>query len=711
LLQQYTYASVAWRELPELEAAQHLTALSFLDPSQAEQWLAGSGPGAHANLDSEWYVAMRRRIEDQSMDAAHDVATRLVAILGSRALSGFVAGVETLALAGLAADEADAVVDRLLDIETGPERLTRLLVLDDTSQLVRRGPVYQRIEASKRVQAILCVAVGPMAGNDRRLRLPWSLGGFQGHGVLWAGDSRGIDWRMTPGAVAKSHAIGGTTGLDLLVKLLSVDVVFDWVRQRLDHVSGHVACPGLRLVPAGDEARLFSAALASAIHVETGAGTGFEGPFASLLPDAAGGTSLDPGGQLATYRDEVIRHVAESARALSAMGALGSPFGGGNASFRTAVIDVHDALARLRDLAIRLLSEASTTGELATSQQWLLAGAGVRLAAAPAPWGSGRYAEAEESAVYRAVAAAIRGGDLPGLVSRRLAATAREARRQGSASYLPQVDRVCPAELLTRLGSPPERLSRRSRARISEELGLRDAEQAARALTDLVVSVGNREWSPATPSPGELSRTGIALSGARKALAEHADATSFLGNALGPRLKPLTDSLLPLLRDLVLSVAAAEIAAPSARDQEAFAVAEEKTGMQLVEWTRQVTTHGVSATPSFASSAVHSVRPPGDEEVAAAREAMLYPATGEMWQLCRAADLPALEEESPPLALRIAPRIDRDALLGGLAGAETQWTSLPWAGLLRLVPLRPGIVDQSWGESEMIGDAAGEGHE
>jgi adenylate kinase len=72
LLELYTHSTSAWHSQPELEMAQRLTAVSFLDPALAERWLdtneadeslsssAGSAPAR------AWYVAMRRRIEEHS---------------------------------------------------------------------------------------------------------------------------------------------------------------------------------------------------------------------------------------------------------------------------------------------------------------------------------------------------------------------------------------------------------------------------------------------------------------------------------------------------------------------------------------------------------------------------------------------------------------------------------------------------------------------
>lgn len=68
LLEQYTESSAAWCRMPELAAAQRLTAVTFLDPPLARQWLAGIAPAAEPPMDREWYVAMHRRIDDQLAD-------------------------------------------------------------------------------------------------------------------------------------------------------------------------------------------------------------------------------------------------------------------------------------------------------------------------------------------------------------------------------------------------------------------------------------------------------------------------------------------------------------------------------------------------------------------------------------------------------------------------------------------------------------------
>jgi uncharacterized protein YjbI with pentapeptide repeats len=67
LLEQYTDATVAWRSQAELEQAQQLAALSFVDPARALSWLEDDRPGSSPQaLGREWYVAMHRRVTEHS---------------------------------------------------------------------------------------------------------------------------------------------------------------------------------------------------------------------------------------------------------------------------------------------------------------------------------------------------------------------------------------------------------------------------------------------------------------------------------------------------------------------------------------------------------------------------------------------------------------------------------------------------------------------
>jgi hypothetical protein len=610
--------------------------------------------------------------------------------------------VEILRLSGLETAESDQAANKLLDIHTGPRDLRYLLVLDDTARLVRHAPVYQRLDTANRVEDLLCVAVGPRSGNGRALQLPGNLGGTQGAPVLWVSDPSGIDWRVAMAAPAMGHSPSRANGLDHLEELLRVEDMFKRVHKALiEKVPGRVASPGLRLAGADDEAATFAAALAVAIRRLCDTGPGADGPFLALLPAQAGGATLADGGRLARYRDEVAESAAAASDALGKPAGLGV-FRRGNGRAHAHLIEAGAALADLRELVTQLLRDANTTGELTGNQRRLVTDAGIDFPPGPQPLSTGQTAgsAAEQLPVHRAIAEAIRGGDALTLIARRLTLTERELKRRGSAHYLNDVVEHCPQPLLDQLANPPQRLPRRSgAAETRDDLGLGAARRAAKALEDLIVRVANREWSPVTTPSGEVARVRVALEGIRKAVTEHADAVSSAGSAA--RLTRIGENLTPVLRDLVLRVLPAESAKPSASGQEAFEAAYKRAAGLLADWVEHVRANGVSSQPPFAKSGVPDVaRYVDEDDVAEIREALLYRAAQEMWQLCAPGDLSALNATVPPEVVRFASRLNRDALAGTLPGDQPVWTSSgSYAGLLRLVPLRPGFVSSSWSES------------
>ncbi len=631
--------------------------------------------------------------------------------------------IEILRLSGLEAAEAGQAAGTLLDLATGPRDLSNLLVLDDTALLVEHAPVYVRLDTAARVEDMLCVAVGPRAGTGRMLRLPGNLGGTQGSPVLWVSDPSGIDWRAAAAAIAMGHPPGKASGLDLLVELLSVEDMFKRVHKTIiDKVPGRVANPGLRLAGADDEAATFAAALALAIRRLGDPGQGTDGPLPALLPAQTGGATLVEGGTLAGYRDEVAESVAATSDALRKLTGFGGMFRNGDGGAQARLVEAGAALADLRDLVARLLREANAVGELTGNQRRQVSNAGIRFApespvpssaqtagSAGAATGPEAGSAAEQSPVYRTVADAIRGGDTLTLVTRRLTLTERELKRMGSASYLHEVEERCPPSLLDRLTDPPSRLPRRAAVEARNELGLDDAVRAASALEDLVLAVANREWSPAVALAGEVARIRVALDGVRRTLAEHAATAGSDGSpARGARLARLGDYLTPALCDLVLRVLAAEAAQPSTGGQEALGAARKRAASLLADWILHVRDHGVLSRPSFATSGGHNAVPYIDEDdVAEVREALLYPPRQEMWQLCSPGDLGALNVAAVPEVVRFASRLNKDALAGTLPGEQPVWTSSgSFAGLLRLVPLRPGFVSSSWSEMSSTADSS-----
>lgn len=125
LLEQYTDATAAWRSLPSLEAAQRLTAVSFLNPELAKRWLEDNEAGlgtedassvsASAGLRREWYVAMRRRADERASvaDVDTEVAQARV-LLDSASADERLAGLRALGtLALLPGASSDRIASRL----------------------------------------------------------------------------------------------------------------------------------------------------------------------------------------------------------------------------------------------------------------------------------------------------------------------------------------------------------------------------------------------------------------------------------------------------------------------------------------------------------------------------------------------------------------------------------------------------------------------
>ena len=200
----------------------------------------------------------------------------------------------------------------------------------------------------------------------------------------------------------------------------------------------------------------------------------------------------------------------------------------------------------------------------------------------PSPYPTA-LAAAEQSAMSRAVAASVRGGDSIPVLTKRLTATERAVQRWGSASYLPETDEYCPPELLDGC-SPTRRASftRRPVADARRDLGLADAMAAAQALSELVLTVANREWSQAPVTSRDLAAVMAALEGVRKALTDQASPSAAAARtARGARLSRLAGGLLPTLRDLVLHVVLAELASPSATGKEARRAGQDRTAVLL----------------------------------------------------------------------------------------------------------------------------------
>jgi hypothetical protein len=661
--------------------------------------------------------------------------------------------VEVLRLAGPAGQDADAKASALVaDVRAHPD-LTRLLVIDDTAALISHSAVYERLLTSHRLDHLICVAVGPRAGDGREFRFPGNIGGGRGSAVLWVGDPHGIDWRLAASAIAVGHSGNSASGLHHLVELLSVDEVFDRVCEIARNVPGGVASPGLRLTGADDEAASFAAALVMAIRRLIGPGSGLapadNGPFSALQVTRPGTARLAEGGRLSQDREDVITGAASASGELALLAGFSGLVGLEQPSVRDHVIETGTALGAFRDAVARLLQVAHAPGGLTDKQRAELKAAGVRLPETPPAAANGGVAGADSarSTVYEATAGAIRGGDTLPQVTRRLNQTASALEQGGSASYLPEVTRVCPPALVSRLTGPPSPPRPRRwwlpaavvlavvlgalaglwsaaagvvvgvlalaigvaaaawswRAQVGEyrrRLALDDAVRSANALSDLVATVAAREWS-GNVTLDEVDRARIALDGVISKLAEYAaDAADAGSGAQASRAARLSESLTPGLRDLVLAVLKDASDTASVIGQAAFEQARGKTAELVTSWTGHARQHGVLAPPPFATYAANDIPYAREGEMAEIADAVQQDPREVMWQLCTPTDLSALDVGGAPQVVVFAPRLTRPPLADMLP-QDTVWTSSgALAGLIRLVPLRAGIASASWTTDE-----------
>jgi hypothetical protein len=623
--------------------------------------------------------------------------------------------VEILSLSGRSAAQAATAAASLLDIDngSGPDRLDRLLVVDDTALLGEHADVYPQIENSNRVEKLLCVTVGPRPDGSWKLSLPGNLGGNQGTPVLWVSRPAGIDWRVAKAAKANRHAGATAAAMDQqhpLIRLLILDEIFDKILEVMEGFPHRAASPGLWLAGADDEAATFAGALAVAIRRVGDPGSGPDGPFQELLPARAGGARLAENGPLARHLTRLAESDREVTRALEGRSGIGGVLHRGDGDIPRHVARAGEALTGLRDLVDRLLREAHVpggAGELESRQRSLIRNAGLEFEAEMMARPAAGTAPAQEAPTYRALAAGIRGGDSIPLAGRRLMATEQQVARQGSDKYRQWAAQACPQPLIEMLAAAPRKAPRGDIPKVRHDLGLAQAQAAAQALAQLITDVANREWSPTAVTPAELLRVRAALDGTGKALAEFARGTaSARGGVRAARAARLGDSLLPVLRELVLRQVAAELAAPSANGPEALRSAHDRAAALLASWAAHVQAHGVTALPPFAADlaldGAHSL----EEDVATVREALLYPVRDEMWQLCAPGDLSALDVDAETVSIRFASRLTERAL-AGLPGGEPVWTSSgTLAGQLRLVQLRAGVAESHWGTADPAGAQA-----
>jgi hypothetical protein len=354
--------------------------------------------------------------------------------------------VAVLSLSGLSLPEAEQAAADLLGDGSGAD-LSSLLVLDDTAALPGHGDIFGRLLTSGQVAALVCICVGPPA-EPGRLPIPGSISAGLDSAVLWVGDRHGVDCRLSGSIVGRARPADGPDGAKQLAELLSSVEVFDRVRELYKHVPHGVASPGLRLAEAQSGAATFAAALTTAIGRLTAAQPDLVDaePFADLLETRNSGQWLADDGELKIAENRVRQAARDAEDALAAVAGLRQPASAAVAQLAAAA----GALGDLRLLAARLFEDGHALDELTERQRDKLRRAGVLLTEPDeAPGGRGLVAV---SAVLPGTLR--RPGGLP-TAARRLAATERLLKPQGSRTYRDQLDECCPAALTRRLLAPP----------------------------------------------------------------------------------------------------------------------------------------------------------------------------------------------------------------------------------------------------------------
>lgn len=248
-------------------------------------------------------------------------------------------------------------------------------------------------------------------------------------------------------------------------------------------------------------------------------------------------------------------------------------------------------------------------------------------------------------------------------------------------------------------------LARSWRSRAHRWLADAELERIASAPEELLTTARGLadRWSSAiaqTYTADALIRARVAIGGVVTELRDRADRLRAVHRTggRGPLAKTVHEHLTDLVRAALrprwreLSTAQPSVHGENARHA---------TADLLARWEVHVADNGPIEPPPFATE--HDGRVPAlpAEVVTAALQATTYPGNEVMWQLCGAADLGLLDSRaSSPPSLRFAPRA-AEAQIRDRVPPGTVWVPSPrHAGVLRLVPVRPELVEQCWPEDE-----------
>lgn len=219
--------------------------------------------------------------------------------------------------------------------------------------------------------------------------------------------------------------------------------------------------------------------------------------------------------------------------------------------------------------------------------------------------------------------------------------------------------------------------------------GLDDATEALGGLRSAGARLAGGWWSAVRREReiADLIRAQAAVDGVRAAF-EAYTAEPHLRAAGGVPVGAQAETVRERLIDLIRTALEPEWTALSGDPGTHRERTQEAAAGLLAGWERHVDEHGTLEPPPFA--AAPDVPLPADRALAI-RDDVTYPADGVMCQLLGSDDLPlAAIEGTAPVAARFAPRAARH-VLEPRCPADTVWVrSSRHAGVLRLVPVRPG---------------------
>ncbi len=241
-----------------------------------------------------------------------------------------------------------------------------------------------------------------------------------------------------------------------------------------------------------------------------------------------------------------------------------------------------------------------------------------------------------------------------------------------------------------------------------DALQTEDLTRAAEGLTNIVTAAANREWSANETRQDAIITTKATLDGATSALRAYQQKIDHDLALEPPRHVSRHEFDEFVGRGLSLLVAEAlgpifHASRPrSPREYEGWA--SRRVSDLLAEWDKHVEINGPLDLPEFTDGQDLKVSVLGENDIAEITAIITAEPRDTMWQLCQAADIRLLDYGITKVpTVRFAPRT---LLLNTNEKfpAEMEWIdSTRYAGLLRLVPLRQGVVHRTWMTSDEPG--------